>query len=59
MGTINVIFTKPKGDAGTCSGVISVVLGPDLEDESQACKKAKMVVMPTLGFLEEDKEGTF
>ena len=36
-----------------------MVLGPDLEDESQAYKKAKMVVMPTLGFLEEDKEGTF
>ena len=34
-----------------------MVLGPNLEDRSQALKKAKMVVMCTLGFLEEDKEG--
>ena len=37
---------------------MSVVLGPNLEDNSQACKKAKMMAMPTLGFSEEDKEGT-
>ena len=58
MGTINVIFAKPRGDAGTFSGVTSVVSGPDLENRSQACKKAKMVAMPTLGFSKENKEGT-
>ena len=57
LGTINVNFAKPKGNAGTYSGVMSMVLGPNLEDRSQALKKAKMVVMCTLGFLEEDKEG--
>ena len=36
-----------------------MVLGPDLEDMGQASKKAKVVAMPTLGFLEEDKEGAF
>ena len=29
-----------------------------VEDRSQARKKAKMVVMPTLGCIEEDKKGT-
>ena len=29
-----------------------------VEDRSQPRKKAKMVVMPTLGFIEEDKKGT-
>ncbi|XP_065617684.1 F-box protein At4g09920 [Quercus suber] len=59
LGIINVIFAKPRGDAGTYSGVIFVVSGPDLEDRGQAFKKAKVVAMPTLGFSEEDKEGTF
>ena len=58
LGTINVIFARPKGDAGACSGVMSVVVGLDLEDGSWAPKKAKVGVTPTLGFLEEDKEGT-
>ncbi|XP_075633429.1 uncharacterized protein LOC142605887 [Castanea sativa] len=37
---------------------MSVVSGLDLEDRSHALKKAKVVAMPTLGFSEEDKEGT-
>ena len=59
LGIINVIFAKPRGNAGTCSRVMSMVSSPNLEDKSQACKKAKIVVMPTLGFSKEDKEGTF
>ena len=58
MGTINVIFAKPKGDAGTCLGVMSVVAGPGLEEMNWSLKKTKMVSTPTLGFSEEDKEGT-
>ena len=58
LGTINVIFARPKGDAGACSGVMLVVVGLDLEDGSRAPKKAKVGGVPTLGFLEEDKEGT-
>ena len=59
LGIINVILTKPKGDTGTCSGVMSVVSGPNLEDKSQARKKAKVMVVPILVFSEKDKEGTF
>ena len=54
-----MIFAKPRGDAGTCSRVMSVVMGLDSEDGSWASKKAKVGVTPTLGFSEEDKEGTF
>ena len=59
MGTINVIFARPMGDVGTCSRVISMVRGFDLEDRNQAFKKTKMMVTPTLSFSKEDKEGTF
>ncbi|XP_075654917.1 uncharacterized protein LOC142625095 [Castanea sativa] len=38
---------------------MSVVVGPNSNDRSQALKKAKVVATPTLGFLEEDMEGTF
>ena len=30
-----------------------------MKDRGQASKKAKVVAVPTLGFLEEDKEGAF
>ncbi|XP_075645509.1 uncharacterized protein LOC142616569 [Castanea sativa] len=59
LGTINAIFTKPMGNAGTCSGDMLVVVGLDLDDGSQALKKAKVVATRTLGFSEEDKKGTF
>ena len=59
LGTINVIFTKPRGVARTCSGVMSVAVGPNSGDRDQALKKAKVVTTPILGFSEEDKEGTF
>ncbi|XP_075640617.1 uncharacterized protein LOC142612405 [Castanea sativa] len=58
LGTINVIFARPRGDVGACSGVMSVVKGSNLEDRNRAPKKAKMMTTPTLGFLEEDKMGT-
>ncbi|XP_075640465.1 uncharacterized protein LOC142612232 [Castanea sativa] len=58
LGTINVVSAKPKDDAGTCSGVMSVVSVSDLKDRSLAHKNAKMVFMPTLGFSKEDKKGT-
>ena len=45
LGTINVIFAKPRGNAGTYSGVMSMVSGPSLENRSQTCKKAKMVAI--------------
>jgi len=36
-----------------------VASNPAMEDKAQVSKRAKMVAVPTLGFLEEDKEGTF
>ena len=36
-----------------------MVAGFDSGDKSRAFKKAKLVATPTLGFSEEDKEGTF
>lgn len=54
-----MIFAKPRGEVGTCSGVMSVVVGPDTEEGSRAPKMAKVRATPTLGFSEEDKEGIF
>ncbi|XP_030945796.1 uncharacterized protein LOC115970281 [Quercus lobata] len=36
-----------------------VVVGPDSRDKDRTLKKAKVVAIPILDFLEEDKEGTF
>ena len=59
LGTINVIFATPQGNISSYSGVMSVASNLDVEDKAQVSKRAKMVVVPTLGFSEEDKEGTF
>lgn len=57
LRTINVIFARPRSDLRACSGVMSVVGGPD--SENRAHKKVKMVAIPTLCFSKEDKMGTF
>nr|XP_023888721.1 uncharacterized protein LOC112000787 [Quercus suber] len=54
-----MIFTTPRGNTGSYSGVMSVVLNPNIGDQAQVSKRAKMLAMPTLGSLEEDKKGTF
>ena len=36
-----------------------MAVGPGLGDRDQTLKKAKVVATPILGFLDEDKEGTF
>ena len=59
LGIINIIFATPQGDISSYSGVMSVASNPDVEDKAQVSKRAKMVVMPTLGFSEEDKKGAF
>ena len=38
---------------------MSVVGGLNVETRDQAPKRAKVMATPTLGFSEEDKEGTF
>ena len=59
LGTINEIFTTPRGDVGSYSGVIFVTSNSELGDQAQVSKRAKVVASPTLGFLEEDKVGIF
>ena len=59
MGTINVIFAKPRNDVRSSTRVMSVDGGFNLEARDQAPKKARVMVTPTLVFFEEDKEGTF
>ena len=49
----------PRGDTGSCSGVMSIALNSELGDLSQMSKRARVMAVPTLGFSEEDKEGTF
>ena len=58
LGTINV-FATPRGNASSCLGVMSVASNSKLGDLSQMSKRAKVMAVPTLGFLEEDKGGTF
>ena len=57
LGTINVIFTKPGSSEGSATGVRSISGGGDLVVGGQVSKKAKLMVTPTLGFSDEDKEG--
>ena len=59
MGTINVIFARPRGDVGVSFRVIFVVGSPNFEARDQAPKRAKVMATLTLGFSKEDKEGTF
>lgn len=59
LGTINVIFAKPRDSVRASSRVMSVVGGFDLEDRGQVPKRAKVMATLTLGFSEEDKEGMF
>ena len=59
LGTINVIFAKPGNSGGLGAGVMSVNEGCDLEASDRAPKRARLVVTPTLGFSEKDKEETF
>ena len=58
LGTINVIFAKPGNSGGSGVRVMFVSGGCDLEAGDWAPKRARLMVTPTLGFLEEDKEGT-
>ena len=59
LGTINVIFARTRSDVGASSGITSVGGGPDLRARDQAPKRTRVMVPPTLGFSEEDKERTF
>ena len=64
LGTINVIFAKPRNSRGSGNSrglgtsVMSVGGSCDLEANDQAPKRARVMVTPTLGFFEKDKKGT-
>ncbi|XP_023890102.1 uncharacterized protein LOC112002184 [Quercus suber] len=57
-GAINVILTKPGNNGTSSTRVMSVGVGCDMEANDQAPKRARVMVTPTLGFFEEDKQGT-
>ena len=59
LGTIHVIFTKPRSDVGVSSSVMSTVRGPNVEARDQAPKITRVMATLTLVFVKEDKEGTF
>ena len=58
LDTINVIFAKPGNSRDSGVKVMFVSGGCDLEVSDWAPKRARLMVTPTLGFSEEDKEGT-
>lgn len=49
----------PRSNVESCLGVMLVALSPELGDQAQEFKRPKLESSPTLGFLEEDKVGTF
>ena len=53
-----MIFTKPRNNGRSSTKVMSVGGGSDIKADDQALKRAKVMIIPTLGFSEEDKEGT-
>lgn len=59
LGTINVIFTTPSRGADSLSGIISVTSNPKCKEQVQESKRVRHEALPTLGFSEEDKVGTF
>ena len=59
MGTINVIFVTPNRDVGPSSTIMSIALKLEIKEQVQESKKVKTKIRPTLGFLDEDKVGTF
>ena len=57
LGTINVIFATP-GRTGSCPSRVMSVAWLSSDDGSSELKRAKVLIQPTLGFLDEDKVGT-
>ena len=59
LGTINVIFAMPRCDVGSCLGIMSVASKQELWEQDQESKRVRLELTPILGFLKEDKVGTF
>ena len=59
LGTIGVIFTTSRGDTNLYSRVMFVASSLKQGNEAQVSKSAELELSSTLGFLEEDKLGTF
>ena len=57
MGTINVIFATP-GRTGSCPSRVMSVARLSSDEGVSEPKRAKVLIQPTLGFLDEDKAGT-
>ena len=59
LGTINVSLARPRNNGTSGTEVMFVGGGCDMEANDQALKRTGLMVTPTLGFSEEDKQGTF
>ena len=59
LGTINVIFAASGSYANLHSRILAVASNSTQGNLAQASKRAKLELSLVLGFLEEDKSGTF
>ena len=57
LGTINVIFVAP-GRTGSCPSRVMSVARLSSNKSNSEPKRAKVLIQPTLGFLDEDKVET-
>ena len=54
-----MIFATPSHCMGSLSSVMSVASKLELEEQIRESKKVRLKALPTLGFSEEDTDGTF
>ena len=59
LGTINIIFSTPRSDANLRSKILAIASNSKQGNLAQVSKRAKLELSPVLGFLKEDKAGTF
>ena len=57
LGTINFIFAA-LGKIGSCPSKVMSVAQLSSEDGVSKPKRAKVLIQPIVGFLDEDKAGT-
>ena len=53
-----MILAKPGNNGTSSTGVMFMSGGCDMEVGDQTLERVRVMVTPTLGFSEEDKQGT-